>query len=172
MSQSHLVLDFPIDLRPTPRRSPKSCRLMPTSRTRTISGPCISPASCSWEIEKLLFLSDIDGDGDQHIERLVDARRPRVRRHLRTRGQPAGHAGRKQPPAGPQMAEASCPRASGHVLRLRGRVGPGHQGIARARRTSRAIPRSSPLLTYMAIKSRLQGFALKLAARSIRDDGL
>ena len=28
----------------------------------------------------------------------------------------------------------------------------------------------SPLLTYMTIKSRLQGFALKLAARSIRDD--
>ena len=31
-------------------------------------------------------------------------------------------------------------------------------------------PQSS-LLTYMSIKSRLQGFALKLAARSIRDEG-
>ena len=29
----------------------------------------------------------------------------------------------------------------------------------------------SPLLTYLSIKSRLQGFALKLAARSIRDEG-
>ena len=28
-----------------------------------------------------------------------------------------------------------------------------------------------PLLTYMAIKSRLQGFALKLAARAIRREG-
>ena len=29
----------------------------------------------------------------------------------------------------------------------------------------------APLLTYMSIKSRLQGFALKLAARSIKDEG-
>ena len=29
----------------------------------------------------------------------------------------------------------------------------------------------SPLLTYMKVKSRHHGFALKLAARSIRDDG-
>ena len=68
------------------------------------------------------------------------------------------------------MAEASCPRAHRYVLRVRGRFGPGHQGG----RECGGVPGNTsqaPLLTYMSIKSRLQGFALKLATRSIKDEG-
>ena len=78
--------------------------------------------------EKLLFLSDIDGEGDEHIERLVESAGPvfdAIFEHV------------DNPPRRPwpmitarrQMVEASCPRAAGHVLRLRGRVGSGHQGV-------------------------------------------
>ena len=37
----------------------------------------------------------------------------------------------------------------------------------RVRRASRAIPRRAPLLTYMSIKSRVQGFALKLVGKPL-----
>ena len=42
---------------------------------------------------------------------------------------------------------------------------------AHVRRASRATPRRTPLLTYMTIKSRLQGFALKLVAQVIARRG-
>ena len=42
--------------------------------------------------EKLLFLSDIDGEVEQHIERLVESAGPVFDDHLQTRGRPSGHA--------------------------------------------------------------------------------
>ena len=79
--------------------------------------------------EKLLFLSDIDGEGAPAYRAARGACRPGVRRHLRTRGRPSGHARGGRPSAGHQMAEGSCPRAARYVLRVRGRFGAGHQGV-------------------------------------------
>ena len=119
--------------------------------------------------EKLLFLSDIDGDVDPHIEQLVERADPVfdvIFQHV------------DDPPATPVAGNShkvvkwlrhhvrepvdtyfayedasvqdikACARAAGF--------------------TSDTL--QSPLLTYMKVKSRLQGFAMKLAARSIRED--
>ena len=58
------------------------------------------------------------------------------------------------------MAEASCPRASRYVFRLRRRFGSGHQGG----RSCGGLYRqdlASPLLTYMAFKSRCARLCLE-----------
>ena len=118
--------------------------------------------------QKLLFLSDIDGEGEAHIERLVESAGPvfdAIFEHV------------DHPPA--------TPVANNHqrvVKWLKHHVrepldtyfayeDATVQDIKASARAAgfTAIP-SSPLLTYMTIKSRLQGFALKLAARSIKDD--
>ena len=57
------------------------------------------------------------------------------------------------------MAKAACPRASRHVLRLRRRLGSGIKACARA--AGFTARRRGTLPTYMAFKSRLQGFAVK-----------
>ena len=64
------------------------------------------------------------------------------------------------------MAEASCPRAFRYVFRVRGRVGSGHQGCARAAGFTGNTSQGA-LLTYMAFKSRVQGFVLKLVGKAL-----
>ena len=80
MSQSHLCLDFPI-------KSPASAKalneelppLMPDfAKTQDNLGTVHFSRFMIKGDEKLLFLSDIDGEIDDHIERLVQKRRPRV----------------------------------------------------------------------------------------------
>ena len=61
--------------------------------------------------EKLLFLSDIDGEVDQHIGRLVESAGPVFDAILQTRGRPSSHARGWQLSESHQMADASCPRA-------------------------------------------------------------
>ena len=94
MSQSHLVIDFPI-------KGPANAKalteelppLMPDlAKVQDDLGTVHFSRFMVEGDEKLLFLSDIDGEVDEHIERLVEQCRPGVRRHLRTRGRPAGHA--------------------------------------------------------------------------------
>ena len=64
------------------------------------------------------------------------------------------------------MAEASCPRASRYVFRVRGRVGSGHQVGARAAGFTGNTSQSA-LLTYWTFKSRLQAFAMKLVGKAL-----
>ena len=78
MSQSHLLIDFPI-------RGPANAKALPEEL------PALMPdlAKAQEDLgtvhfsrfmvegdEKLLFLSDIDGEVDQHIERLVESAGP------------------------------------------------------------------------------------------------
>ena len=77
MSQSHLVLDFPIKGLPSPRRYPKSCPLMPDlAKAQDDLGTVHFSRFMVEGDEKLLFLSDIDGETDEHIERLVESAGP------------------------------------------------------------------------------------------------
>ena len=72
MSQSHLVVDFPMRAQPTPRRCPKSCPLMPDlAKAQDDLGTVHFSRFMVEGDKKLLFISDIDGEVDQHIERLV-----------------------------------------------------------------------------------------------------
>ena len=78
MSQSHLVIDFPI-------KGPANAKalaeelpsLMPDfAKTQDRLGTVHFSRFMVKGDEKLLFLSDIDGEFDEHIERLVESAGP------------------------------------------------------------------------------------------------
>ena len=172
MSQSHMVLDFPI-------RGPANAKALPEEL------PSLMPdlAQAQDELgtvhfsrfmiegdEKLLLLSDIDGDVDQHIERLVEQAGPVF---------DAIFAHVYDPPPTPVTGDPErVAKWLRHHLRepLDTYFAYGDASVQDIKACARAAgfvgnTSQSPLLTYLSIKSRLQGFALKLAARSIRDEG-
>ena len=119
--------------------------------------------------EKLLFLSDIDGEDDEHIERLVESAAPVF---------DAIFAHVENPP--PTPVTSSPERAAKWLKRHVREPADTYfayedasvQDIKAWARAAGVTGNTSqaPLLTYMAIKSRLQGFALKLATNSIREE--
>ncbi len=171
MSQSHLVIDFPM-------KGPASAKALPEELPALMS----DFAKAQDELgtvhfsrfmvegdEKLLFLSDIDGETDQHIERLVESAGPvfdAIFEHV------------DNPPATPvaDNRERVIKWLKHHVrepvFTYFAYEDASVQDIKAAASAAGFTGNiaQSPLLTYMSIKSRLQGFALKLAARSIKDD--
>ncbi len=171
MSQSHLLIDFPI-------KAPANAKalreelpsLMPHLATAQDELGTVHFSRWMFEgDEKLLFLSDIDGESAGHTEQLVERAGPvfdAIFEHVDdapatpVAGDPQkvikwlGHHVREPLDTYFAYEDASvqeiqaCVRAAGFT----------------------GTTLQSPLLTYMHVKSRLQGFALKLAARSIRDD--
>ena len=120
--------------------------------------------------EKLLFISDIDGEVDQHIERLVAVAGPvfdAIFEHV------------DDPPATPvaDNPDRAVKWLKHHVREPLDTYfayeDASVQDIKACARAAGFTGHTSqrPLLTYMSIKSRLQGFALKLVARSVRDEG-
>ena len=171
MSQSHLVIDFPIE-------GPANAKALAEEL------PPLMPALASVQDdlgtvhfsrfmlegdEKLLFLSDIDGETDEHIERLVESAGPvfdAIFEHV------------DDPPATPV---AHDPQKVIKWLKHHVREpiytwfayeDASVQDIKACARAAGFTGNTSQstLLTYMSIKSLRQGFALKLAARSIRDE--
>ena len=142
MSQSHLVIDFPIKGPANAKALPEELPpLMPDlAKAQDDLGTVHFSRFMVEGDEKLLFLSDIDGEADQHIERLVESAGPVFDAIFEHVDDPPATPVADNPERGRQMVEASCPRASRHVFRLRGRLGSGHQGSPRVRRASRAIP--------------------------------
>ena len=167
MSQSHLTIDFPI-------KGPANARalteelppLMPDfAKTQDQLGTVHFSRFMVKGDEKLLFISDIDGETDRISSGSwsVPARclTPSSNTWTTLR-----HARGRQPSESDHLAEVSRPRASRYVLRLRG-FGSGDQGVALVRPALRAIPRRAPLLTYMSFRSRVQGFVLKLVGPAL-----
>ncbi len=171
MSQSHLVLDLPIE---DPANAKALAQELPAlmpdfAKAQDDLGTVHFSRFMVEGDQKLLFLSDIDGDGEPHIERLVDRAGPLfdvIFRYV------------ENPPATPV---ASNPQRVLKWLKHHVRepldtyFAYEDASVQDIKELARAAgfagnTAQSPLLTYMSIKSRLQGFALKLAARSIRDD--
>ena len=160
--QNHLALDFPI-------KSPASAKalteelppLMPDfAKTQDEMGTVHFSRFMVKGDEKLLFLSDIDGEIDEHIKRLVESAGPVFDAIFKHVEDPPATPVASNPREGHQMAEASYPRAYRYLFRLRGRFGSGDQGGRSCGGLYGQHPQST-LLTYMAFKSRLQGFVLK-----------
>ncbi len=172
MAQEHLVIDLPI-------RGPANARAL------TQELPPLMPglADVQDELgtvhfsrfmvkgdEKLLFISDIDGAGDQHIDRLVD----RVGEVLDAILQ---HV--IEPPATSVAGnrEVLADWLKNHVREpLDTYFAYGDASVQDIRACAGAAgfkgnTAQSPLLTYMTIRSRLQGVALKLDTRDIKDRG-
>ena len=78
MSQSHLVIDFPIKGPANAKALPEELpALMPDlAKAQDDLGTVHFSRFMIEGDEKLLFLSDIDGENDQHIERLVESAGP------------------------------------------------------------------------------------------------
>ena len=116
--------------------------------------------------QKLLFLSDIDGEGDEHIERLVESAGPVFEAIFSTWRT-------LQPRPWPSNPQRVVKWLKHHVREpLDTYFAYEDASVQDIKASARAAgftgdTAQNPLLTYMSIKSRLQGLALKLAARSI-----
>ena len=172
MSQSHLVIDFPIKGPANAKALPEELpTLMPDLATAQDNiGTVHFSRFMIVRDEKLLFLSDIDGEVDEHIDRLVESAGP-VFDAIFTQVD--------DPPATPVIShpEAVIKWLKHHVREpLDTYFAYEDASVQDIKACARAAgytgnTSQNPLLTYLAIKSRLQGFALRVAAMSIRDEG-
>ena len=172
MSQSHLLIDFPI-------RGPANAKalteelppLMPDlAKVQDDLGTVHFSRFMVKGDEKLLFLSDIDGDAAQHVERLVEHAGPvfdAIFEHV------------DDPPATPVDGdrERVVKWLRQHVrVPLDMYFAYEDASVQEIKECARAAgvtgnTAQAPLLTYMPIKSRMQGVALKLDTRDIKERG-
>ncbi len=168
MSQSHLVIDFPINGPANAKALAEELPpLMPDlARAQDDLGTVHFSRFMVEGDEKLLFLSDIDGEIDEHIERLVESSGSvfdAIFEHI------------DDPPATPVAANQQKV-----VKWLRRNVREpldtyfayGDASVQDIKACVRAAgftgnTSQSPLLTYMSFKSRLQAFAVKLVAGAL-----
>jgi hypothetical protein len=168
MSQSHVVIAFPFKVpagakalaQELPELIPGFAKVEDDLGTVHFSRFMIEGD------EKLLFLSDIDGEVDDHIERLVQSAGPvldAIFRHV------------EDPPAKPV---ASNPEKVIKWLRAHVRepldtyFAYGDASVQDIKAAARAAgftgnTSQSTLLTYMTFNSRLQGFVMKLVGRAL-----
>ena len=167
MSQSHLTIDFPI-------KGPANAKaltqelppLMPDfARTQDQLGTVHFSRFMVKGDEKLLFLSDIDGEVDTHIDRLVENAGPvfdAIFKHV------------DDPPATPVAGNPQrvIKWLKSHVRKPLDTYfayeDASVQDIKACARAAGFTGNTSqgPLLTYMTFKSRLQAFALKLVGKA------
>ena len=111
MTQSHLVLDFPI-------KGPANAEalheelppLMPDlAKAQDDLGTVHFSRFMIEGDEKLLFLADIDDEVDEHIERLVESAGPVLDAIFEHVDDPPPTPVTSNSPEGHQMAEAPCP---------------------------------------------------------------
>ena len=168
MSQSHLVIDFPIKGPANAKALPDELPpLMPELATAQDDLGTVHFSRFMVEgDEKLLFLSDIDGDTDHHIERLVESAGPvfdAIFEHVDdSPGTPtAGNREKvvkwlKRHVREPLDTYFAYEDASVQDIKACARAAGFTGGTSQA-----------PLLTYMEFKSRLQAFAVKLVAGAL-----
>ena len=161
MSQNNLVLDFPI-------KSPASARALPEEL------PPLMPdfAKAQDELgtvhfsrfmvkgeEKLLFISDIDGEIDKHIERLVERAGPVFDAIFKHVEDPPAAPGASNPERVAKWLKRHVKEPIDTYFAFDASV----QDIKAAARAAGFTGHTSQntLLTYMTFKSRLQGFMLK-----------
>ena len=164
MSQSHLCLDFPI-------KSPASAKalseelppLMPDfAKTQDSLATVHFSRFMVKGDEKFLFLSDIDGEVEKHIEHLVESAGPvldTIFKHV------------EDPPLA-RDSQAVSKWLKRHVRELIDTYFAYDASVQDIKATARAAgftgnTSQSPLLTYMSFKSRMQGFMLKLLGPAV-----
>ena len=168
MSQSHLTIDFPI-------KGPANAKaltedlppLMPDfARTQDQLGTVHFSRFMVRGDEKLLFLSDIDGEVDTHIERLVERAGPVFDAIFTHVDNPPATPVASNPQKVIQWLKRHVREPLDMYFAYRGRVGSRHQGVRSCGGLYGQYP-AGALLTYMAFKSRLRGFVLKLVGKAV-----
>ena len=161
MSQNHLTIDFPI-------KGPANAKalteelpsLMPDfARTQDQLGTVHFSRFMVKGDEKLLFLSDLDGEIDTHIKRLVESASPvfdAIFKHV-------DHPPTTPVASDPQGAITWLKRHIREPLDTYFAYDASVQDIKEAARAAgfKGNASQSTLLTYMAFKSRVQGYVLK-----------
>ena len=162
MSQSHLTLDLPIKATASAKALTEELPpLMPDfAKTQDNLGTVHFSRFMVKGDEKLLFLSDIDGEIDKHIERLVERAGPLfdvIFKHVE--GPPATPVA-----SNPQRVIRWLNRHIREPIDTYFEYDASVQDIKAAARDAGFTGNTSqsPLLTYMTFKSRAQGFLLKL----------
>ena len=171
MSQSHLVIDFPIKGAAIAKALPEELPpLMPDlAKAQDDLGTVHFSRFMVEGDEKLLFLSDIDGEVDEHIERLVESAGPvfdAIFEHV------------ADPPPTPvaDNPERAAKWLKRHVREpLDTYFAYDDASVQDIKACARAAgftgdTSQGTLLTYMSFKSRLQAFALKLVAGALVGD--
>ena len=170
VSQSHLVIDFPIKGPANAKALPEELPpLMPDLATAQDDLGTVHFSRFMVEgDEKLLFLTDIDGETDLHIERLVESVGPvfdAIFTHV------------DNPPTTPvaDNPEAATKWLKRHVrepLDTYFAYDASVQEIKECARSAAFTGNTSQatLLTYMAFKSRVQAFSVKLVAGALVGD--
>jgi hypothetical protein len=168
MSQSHLTIDFPIKAQASAKALTEELPpLMPDfAKTQDELGTVHFSRFMVKGDQKLLFLSDVDGEVDEHIERLVQRAGPvldTIFKHV------------EDPPATPVASNpAKVIRWLKHHIRepldtYFAYDDASVQDIKSAAREAGFTGNTSQsnLLTYMSFKSRAQGFVLKLVGKAL-----
>ncbi len=172
MSQNHLVIDFPIEApADATALADELPPLMPDlAKVQDELGTVHFSRFMIEGDEKLLFLSDIDGEGDEHIERLVEGAGPvfdAIFEHV------------DDPPATPVAGnpQRAVKWLKHHVREpLDTYFAYGAASVRDIRAAARAAgftgnSAQGALLTYLSIKSRHEALSLKFVApRRIRDE--
>ena len=168
MSQNHLVIDFPIK---APAHAKALTDELPSlmsdfAKVQDDIGTVHFSRFMVEGDEKLLFLSDVDGEIDDHLEQLVEQAGPlfpAILEHVDDPPPPSDHARivkwLKHRVREPLDTYYSYPDATVQEIKATARdagfTGNTRQGV---------------LLTYMAFKSRLQAFAVKKVASALVSD--
>jgi hypothetical protein len=171
MSQSHLVIDFPIktpaDAKALAEELPP---LMPDlAKAQDDIGAVHFSRFMVVGDEKLLFLSDIDGEGAQHIEHLVESAGPVFDAIFEHVDHPPATPATDDPQGVSKWLKHHVREPLDTYFAYEEASVQDVKAAAQAAAFTGATGQHT-LLTYMTIKSRVQGFALKLAARSLRED--
>ena len=130
MSQSHLVIDFPIKAPANAKALTEELPpLMPDfAKVQDDLGTVHFSRFMVEGDEKLLFLSDIDGEVDQHIERLVERAGPVFDAIFKHVDDPPATPVADDPQRAVKWLKHHVREPALYVLRVRGRFGSGHQG--------------------------------------------
>ena len=118
--------------------------------------------------EKLLFLSDIDDEPDEHIERLVESAGPVFDAIFEYVDDPPATPVADNPERVVKWLKHHVREPLDTYFAYEDASVQDIKACARAAGFT-GTTSQSPLLTYMPFKSRLQGFAVKLAAGSLLD---
>ena len=172
MSQSHLVVDFPINGPANAKALPDELPLlMPDLKNAQDHLGTVHFSRFIVEgDEKLLFLSDIDGEVDQHLERLVESAGPVLDAIFAHVDDPPPTPVSRNPERAVKWLKQHVREPLDTYFAYKDASVQDIKACARAAGFT-GTTSQNPLLTYLSIKSRIQGFALKLAAMSIRDEG-
>jgi hypothetical protein len=169
--QSHLVIDFPIQATAAKALPEELPPLMPElAKAQDELGTVHFSRFMVEGEEKLLFLSDIDGEIDPHIDRLVERAGQvfdTIFEHV------------DDPPATPvaDNSQKVVQWLKHHVRKPLDTYFAYEDASVKDIKAAASAAgftgstAQAPLLTYMTIKSRMQGIALKFDTRNIKDKG-